>query len=413
MSYEYDENNGLQPRPPKKNNNNDLGSWIFIAVMFAVAWPVGLILLLSKLSEGGGKRMRDQARDAWSRTAAGSAAQGRTAAASKAAKPGAAKKAVSQVTKTPDYSDKGARAMKIIGAVLGILGAFLLVQHLDYFELRYAIKYNEWMYLLQQAFYPAGMMAGGVSLLLGSGAMKRRQRRFATYLRTVGQKQAVPLDYLARAADVSRRRVEKDVNLMLEKGLWGDEAYIDLGSGMLFKSQAAATVYFDAARRAKAEQEPPAQNAAAPEGYAAILAQIRELNDRIADEALSAKLDRLEQVSGRIFKVIEEDEDKRAAAGTFLNYYLPTTLKLLENYADFEEAGVSGENLTQAKAKIEKTMDSIVAGFEHQLDELYRTDAMDIDSDIRVMETMLRRDTASVADDFGLNGGVAVQQEEE
>ena len=243
--------------------------------------------------------------------------------------------------------------------------------------------------------------------------MKRRQRRFATYLRTVGQKQAVPLDYLARAADVSRRRVEKDVNLMLDKGLWGDEAYIDLGSGMLFRSQAAATAYFDAARRAKAEQEPPAQNTAAPEGYAAILAQIRELNDRIADETLSAKLDRLEQVSGRIFKVIEEDEDKRAAAGTFLNYYLPTTLKLLENYAGFEEAGVSGENLTQAKAKIEKTMDSIVAGFEHQLDELYRTDAMDIDSDIRVMETMLRRDTASVADDFGLNGGAAVQQEEE
>ena len=257
-----------------------------------------------------------------------------------------------------------------------------------------------------------GMMAGGVSLLLGSGAMKRRQRRFATYLRTAGQKAAVPLDYLARAADVSRKRVEKDVNLMLEKGMWGDEAYIDLGSGMLFKSQEAATAYFDAAHRAKAEQEQPAQAAPAPEGYAAILAQIRDLNDRIADERLSAQMDRMEQVAGRIFRLIEEDEDKRAAAGTFLSYYLPTTLKLLENYAAFEEAGVSGENLSQAKAKIEKTMDSIVAGFEHQLDELYRTDAMDIDSDIRVMETMLRRDTASVADDFGLNGGSAVQQKE-
>ena len=88
-------------------------------------------------------------------------------------------------------------------------------------------------------------------------------------------------------------------------------------------------------------------------------------------------------------------------------------LKLLENYAAFEEAGVSGENLSQAKAKIEKTMDSIVAGFEHQLDELYRSDAMDIDSDIRVMETMLRRETASVADDFGLGGGTAVQQQDE
>ena len=406
MSYEYDENNGLQPKPPKKNNN-DLGSWIFIAVMFAVAWPVGLILLLSKLSEGGGRKMRQQARDAWQRTAAGSAE-----AKPSQARASAAKNTVRKVTETPNYSDKGAKTMKIIGAVLGILGCVAMLSAVSD-NLSYAYHYNEWWYFARQLFYPLGMMAGGASLLLGSGAMKRRQRRFATYLRTVGQKQAVPLDYLARAADVSRRRVEKDVNLMLEKGLWGDEAYIDMGSGMLFKSQAAATAYFDAAHRAKAEQGQPAQTAPAPVGYAAILAQIRELNDRIADEAISAKLDRMEQVSGRIFKLIEEDEAKRDAAGTFLNYYLPTTLKLLENYASFEEAGVSGENLSQAKAKIEKTMDSIVAGFEHQLDELYRTDAMDIDSDIRVMETMLRRDTASVADDFGLNGSSAVQQRDE
>lgn len=406
MSYEYDENNGLQPKPPKKNDN-DLGSWIFIAVMFAVAWPVGLILLLSKLSEGGGRKMRQRARDAWQRTAAGSAEAKPTQA-----RASAAKNTVRKVTETPNYSDKGAKTMKIIGAVLGILGCVAMLSAVSD-NLSYAYHYNEWWYFARQLFYPLGMMAGGASLLLGSGAMKRRQRRFATYLRTVGQKQAVPLDYLARAADVSRRRVEKDVNLMLEKGLWGDEAYIDMGSGMLFKSQAAATAYFDAAHRAKAEQGQPAQTAPAPAGYAAILAQIRELNDRIADEAISAKLDRMEQVSGRIFKLIEEDEAKRDAAGTFLNYYLPTTLKLLENYASFEEAGVSGENLSQAKAKIEKTMDSIVAGFEHQLDELYRTDAMDIDSDIRVMETMLRRDTASVADDFGLNGSSAVQQRDE
>ena len=407
MSYEYDGNGGPQPQPPKKNNNNDLGSWILIAVMFAVAWPVGLILLLSKLSEGGGRKMRQQARDAWQRTAAGSAE-----AKPAQARASAAKNTVRRVTETPDYSVRSGKIMKIVGAVLGIVGALFLLQQLD-FTLGYAIEYGEWMYLLRQIFYPVGMLAGGVSLLLGSGAMKRRQRRFATYLRTAGQKAAVPLDYLARAADVSRKRVEKDINLMLEKGMWGDEAYVDLGSGMLFKSQAAATAYFDAARRAKAEQEQPRQPAAvAPEGYAAILAQIRDLNDRIADERLSAQMDRMEQVAGRIFRLIEEDENKRAAAGTFLSYYLPTTLKLLENYAAFEEAGVSGENLSQAKAKIEKTMDSIVAGFEHQLDELYRTDAMDIDSDIRVMETMLRRDTASVADDFGLNGGSAVQQKE-
>ena len=237
MSYEYDGSSGLQPQPPKKNNNNDLGSWILIAVMFAVAWPVGLILLLSKLSEGGGRKMRQQARDAWQRTAAGSAE-----AQSAQAKPAAAKKAVRRVTETPNYSDKGAKTMKIIGAVVGILGCVAMLSAVSD-NLSYAYHYNEWWYFARQLFYPMGMMAGGVSLLLGSGAMKRRQRRFATYLRTAGQKAAVPLDYLARAADVSRKRVEKDVNLMLEKGMWGDEAYIDLGSGMLFKSQEAATAY--------------------------------------------------------------------------------------------------------------------------------------------------------------------------
>ena len=404
MAYENDNGNGIRPeqsQPPKKNS--DIGSWIFIAVMFAVWWPIGLIMLLSKLSEGGGKKKNTRAH-------APAQTGQRTSQRTQSAQAERARSAVKQVTRTPDYTAKGGKTMKVIGTVLSILGCLALFSAVGD-NLSFAYHYNEWWYFARQLFYPLGMVAGGASLLLGSGAMKRRQRRFATYLRTAGQKPAVPLDYLARAADVSRRRVEKDIDLMLEKGLWGDEAYVDLGSGMLFRSQAAATAYFTRARE-MAQPDQPAVQPQAAEGYAGILRQIRELNDRIADAGLSAKIDRLEQVSGRIFKAIEDDPDKKDAAGTFLNYYLPTTLKLLENYAAFEEAGVSGENLSQAKSRIEATMDSIVAGFEHQLDELYRTDAMDIDSDIRVMETMLRRDTASAADDFGL-GGAAVQQKPE
>ena len=62
MAYENDNGNGIrpeQPQPPKKNS--DIGSWIFIAVMFAVWWPIGLIMLLSKLSEGGGKKKNTRA----------------------------------------------------------------------------------------------------------------------------------------------------------------------------------------------------------------------------------------------------------------------------------------------------------------------------------------------------------------
>ena len=399
MAYQYDENQGFRPEgappppPPRKNgsekNNNDLGSWIFTIVMLSVAWPVGLILLISKLSDSSGRKNRAPRQTA---SQAGPKVQ----------------QTVQQVTKTPVYTDKSTNAMKTIGIILAALGGVTLLSGLGSNMAALLGGGSLWTFLSEWV-YPAGMVASGAALLLGSGGLKRRQRRYATYLRTAGQKPAVPLAHLARAADVSEKRLEKDLDAMLEKGLWGENAYIDKGSGMLFRSQEAASAYFAAANAARQPQEAPAP----AEGYDGVLHQIRDLNDRIADEALSAKIDRLEQVSGSIFKAIEDDEDKRAAAGKFLNYYLPTTLKLLENYASFEEAGVSGENLSQAKAKIEKTMDSIVAGFEHQLDELYRSDAMDIDSDIRVMETMLRRDTASVADDFGLGGGTAVQQQEE
>ena len=119
MAYEYDNDNGFRPerpQPPKKDN--DIGAWIFIAVMFTVAWPIGLILLLIKLSESGNKKRRMPSGQRGRADSARPSGWGQTAQAEKA------RTAVKQVTQTPDYSDKGAKTMKIIGAVVAILGAF-------------------------------------------------------------------------------------------------------------------------------------------------------------------------------------------------------------------------------------------------------------------------------------------------
>lgn len=212
-----------------------------------------------------------------------------------------------------------------------------------------------------------------------------------------------------KAADVGESKAERDLEAMIEKGMWGPDAYLDRGNDMLFRSQDTANAYFAAKRSAAQQQVAAAAVPRSADGYEGMLQAIRRANDRIDDEVLSAKIDRLEAVTGQIFKVIQEQPAKKDKASTFLNYYLPTTQKLLDSYADFEEAGVSGQNLDQAKSRIEETMDNIIAGFEHQLDDLYRDAAMDIDSDIRVMETMLKRDTSTVADDFGLDSGTAVQ----
>ncbi len=384
MSYRYDGNGNFstdQPNKsrqtgqpsPEKPTNSDMGSWIFIVIMFAVAWPIGLILLISKLDEGSTKKKI--------------ATKVKAGAASKSA----VKAAANSVTKTPKDSAKGARAMKIVGIVLVALGALAGLALLP--ELLYCLTQGLWWELISDLSAVAAFWAGGCGLLWGSRQMKRRMRRFAKYLAVAGAAQSVSLSRLAAAAEVSAHRVERDLELMIEKGMWGNGAYVDLSAGKLFRDAQAGAKHYE-------QKSAPVVPPQAQQGYSGMLRQLRAANDRIADAGLSAKIDRLEEIAGRIFRIIEEEPAKKAKAATFLNYYLPTTQKLLDAYAEFEEAGVSGGNMSQAKRKIEQTMDGIVLGFERQLDELYRTDAMDIDSDIRVMETMLRRDTARVEDDF-------------
>ncbi len=401
MSYQYDGNGGFQQnQPPKKPENNDVGSWILIAIMFMVAWPIGLFLLISKLNEGKKKGTVSSAR---------TSSAGKTTQTKKSSP-------VSKVTRTPDDSSKGARTMKIIGGVLTALGAFACLGLLGDLSFYFGDYGSVW-YFLEDLFPSLGLLAGGIALLQGGHRMTRRMRRFAKYLAAAGSRTVVPISYLAGAAEVSERRVEKDLDMMIEKGMWGKDAYVDLGAGKLFRSQTAAAAFYDQQGEAASyyynREEKPVTPPEAEQGYSGILRDIRRANDSIADEALSKKIDRLEAIAGRIFRILEEEPEKKAKAGTFLNYYIPTTQKLLDSYAEFEEAGVNGGNLTEAKRKIERIMDNIVRGFEHQLDELYRTEAMDIDSDIRVMETMLRRDSSSAAEDFGLGGGTAAAVQDE
>ena len=409
MDYHDDRQPHRQPDRVGKNDN-DFCAWLLIGIMFLVAWPVGLILLIKKLTDDPQKlkkaasstaaHIRAKAEEQKQQTIQQAAQQKQTSQQKTSA--------VKKVTRTPLPSAGGAKALKVIGTILAALGIVTMMSAV-YNGLSDAVNYHLWWHFLRQLFYPTGLLAGGLALLSGGAIMNRKMRRYAKYLACAGTRDAIPLAHLMKAADVGESKAERDLEAMVEKGMWGPDAYVDRGNDMLFRTQEAANAYF-AARRASSVQQ-AAQPAAMPaagddEG---MLQAIRRANDRIDDPVLSAKIDRLEAITRQIFKVIQEEPAKKAKANTFLNYYLPTTQKLLDSYADFEEAGVSGQNLTQAKARIEQTMDNIIKGFEQQLDDLYRDTALDIDSDIRVMETMLKRDTSTVADDFGLDGGTAVQ----
>ena len=387
-SFRFDESGGKT----KKKNDVDVGGWILIAALFAFGlWPIGLIALISKLSD---KPKKVSSSRGGMRTSTSPNAN--VSSRSKVEK--SVVKTAKQMNRAPKTSDKTARILSIVGAAITCIFGISLVTMLGE-----VIAYGWYSYMMEDLFPMCGFFAGGVAMLVAGQRMKHRSARVARYLAVMGKRSHIAVDELCAVTGKSRKKVEGDLEFMVEKGLLGAGAYLDSGRGIFFRSADAFADYANAT--AKKENVTPKE---ANEGYAGALRAIRSANDRIADAVLSEKIDHLETVAGKIFREVEEHPEKQQQAATFLNYYLPTTLKLLDSYAKFEEAGIEGENLSRAQERIEETMDALIKGFDKQLDDLYRNEAMDIDSDIRVMENMLRRDTASVEDDFGL-GGAAVQ----
>ena len=127
------------------------------------------------------------------------------------------------------------------------------------------------------------------------------------------------------------------------------------------------------------------------------ISELRRLNDAIPDETISAQIDHLEEITGKIIDYVIANPAKQPQISRFLDYFLPTTIKLLNAYDRMDSAGVSGSNIDATKEKVETMLDTLCAAFDKQLDALFGDEALDISTDITVMENLLAQE--------GLSGG--------
>lgn len=285
------------------------------------------------------------------------------------------------------------KGLRVLGIIFLVFGSLLGMDFIAELLQGYGADFENFVMSLGFAI-GGGIMFGRGNYL---GHMTRRSQR---YILAIGNVDAMPLDEIAKRVNRKPSQAVKELQKLIDKGYLGEDAYIDKERGYFLRF--GATLEDETpVRKQEPEAEPLVTPAAEEEGYAGILRNIRRANNRIADPELSRKIARIEQVTGLIFKEVEEHPEKRERIHTFFDYYLPTTQKLLDTYADFEATGVEGANLRQAKQRIRQTMDAIVEGFERQLDHLYGADALDVVTDIQVMEAMLNRDGATASQDFG------------
>ena len=388
-----------------RKNNSDSFYWIIaLGLIFTgVAAPVGVLMIVMKLLGGDSRKKRQQGRHPYYQQQYGQESAGaRTihetpaweAPAQKQAPLKPQKKKVRGRDLISELDKKGkswaiAGAATAAGCLIGFISS--LGEPLYWlFNGDFAFFIEELMGLMVLPCIAAAGLGG-----LWAGLRKRKQAsRWRNYLAMVGKQSSVSISALAAAAGLSPGKVREDLADMLDDGLF-PQGYLDYGGDRLILTSEGVP---------QQSKEQPAPPPPAVEDENAVLTEIKAVNDAIDNEKMSAQIDRIGVITAKILDYQKTHPDKAPQLHSFLSYYLPTTLKILRAYGQLEDQEVSGQNITAAMQRIEGMMDKVVEGFEKQLDLLFQGDAMDITTDVEVLERMLAKD--GLSDQQGLTLGL-------
>lgn len=247
--------------------------------------------------------------------------------------------------------------------------------------------------------------------------------RFYRYVRLIGTKGYIAVEELAFQTGQKREEVLRDLRKMMKKHMFL-QGRLDQKQTTFMLTQEAYQQYLQAeqgrqnrdaqaAQDTQARERQPDKCTAENHTYDeqtgkilkdgnAYIRMVHECNEKIRNEEMSYKLSKLEAIMRRIFEQVEKVPESAEDLHKFMNYYLPTTTKLLNAYIDLDRQEIAGENITATKKEIEDTLDTINIAFEKLLDGLFEDTAWDISSDISAMKTMMAQEGLTENKDFKL-----------
>ena len=256
---------------------------------------------------------------------------------------------------------------------------------------------------------------GGVGLIASGVRNLSWVNRFKTYRKVLGQKTYCTLEKLARSVGKSVKSVRKELQGMIDQGLFleghmdkeqttlitSHETYREFEHSRLLleqsredqrRAQEAERKAQEEAAKVRTEKSTDPRVQEVLDRGNAFLVQIRKCNDAIPGEEISGKISRMELIVRRIFERAEAHPEIVPDLKKMMDYYLPMTVKLLNAYADMDAQPVQGQTIESSKREIEATLDTLNLAFEKLLDDLYREAAMDVSSDISVLNTLLAQE---------------------
>ena len=266
--------------------------------------------------------------------------------------------------------------------------------------------------IVGSAGFVVGFLAGGAALVGGTALLcsgigtLAKVSRFKVYLKALGTKTSLTLERLSRSVGKNERFVRKELQKMIKQGLFL-EGHLDneqknlITSDETFQEFERSRLELEQRKRSQAVQAAKSPDPKIQEVLDkgnAYVKEIRRCNDEIPGEEISAKIDRMEAIVRKIFERAEAHPEVIPDMKKLMDYYLPMTVKLLNAYADMDLQPVQGETIRKSKQEIDATLDTLNAAFEKLLDDLFQDAAIDVSSDISVLNTLLAQEGLTGSD---------------
>ena len=255
-------------------------------------------------------------------------------------------------------------------------------------------------------FLPA-MVLSAIMGICGN-RLRKKIKRFRSYVKTLNGKPYANVKDLAKSVRKSEKFVRKDLKRMIDKRMFL-EGHLDKNGVCFMATDDAYEQYLETERNMEERKAEEARKPKTPlsedvkkviEEGNRYIEEIRRSNDAIPGVEISNKIYHLENVIRRIFKRVEKHPELINDLHKFMDYYLPTTMKLLNAYEELDKQDMLGENIKTAKQEIENTLDTINVAFENLLDSFYKETAWDVSSDISVLKTMFAQEGLTEKNDF-------------
>ena len=175
---------------------------------------------------------------------------------------------------------------------------------------------------------------------------------------------------------------------------------------------AAAKLAEEAKKHPKKKSYGPEVDPILEEGNRA-LSEMGRLYMSIKDPEVRRKINEIMRITDKITQDAIDDPKDIPQIRKFMNYYLPTTLKLLNSYDRMSSLGIEGENLDRSMKNINEMLDAAIEAYKKRLDSLFENQALDIETDIEVMNTMLAREGLAGSSEFDLSAQAKKKEREQ